>query len=378
MLALAMLATGAFLQLTAPAHATAELTVGDRVAPLTMLMFAAVGGVLVWRRPEHPFGWVMVVFAALQGLNGTTSALVQRHTPPASIVVDVASWVQSWIWIPALSLLALGILLFPDGRLPSRRWRHVLRVELVGLVGVVVLAVALWPHRGPDLVELGDAWPGFAGRVGKTAVLPLVFSGFVASLVSLFIRYRNAAVIVRLQLKWLMLAVTLLGVALISAALADVLGFGGQWWQDLFGVAGLFFLPVAIGIAVLRYRLLEIERILSRTVSYLLLTGVLLGVYASGVLGVGTLLPGESSDLLVAGSTLAVAALFRPLRSRIQSIVDRRFNRARYDASRTVDAFGARLRDEIDLSTLARDLRDVAASALEPRAISVWLREVPR
>jgi hypothetical protein len=143
------------------------------------------------------------------------------------------------------------------------------------------------------------------------------------------------------------------------------------WNPWTFGPALIW---ASVGLAILRYRLFELDRIISRTLAYLLLTSILVGVYAIGVLGVGALLPGGSSDLVVAGSTLAAAALFRPLRTRIQSTVNRRFNRSGYDAPRTVEAFGARLRDELELSSLGAELRHVVASTVEPRSVSLWLR----
>lgn len=363
---------GSVLMLTAPVGVL-DVGLDDLATAGTLTLFAIVGGVLTWRRPDHVFGWIMVGFATLLGLGGVATEVVRGPRLPPATVVDVASWLQSWIWLAGIVLLGIGLLLFPDGVLPSRRWRYLLRFDLLAMAGVVALAVALWPERGPGLVVVEDDWPGLAGDIGGV-LLPVVFGGFVAALVSLVVRYRAASAVVRLQLTWLLLAVGLLAIDLVLAAVADQLGFGDRWWHELFGVAGLFFLPVAIGLAVLRYRLFDLDRIVGRTVSYVVLTATLLAVYTLGVLGIGSvLLRDGSNDLVVAGSTLAVAVLFGPSRRRIQHAVDRRFNRDRYDAARTIEAFGAQLRDDLDVATLRTALCRTATETVQPGHVWVWL-----
>lgn len=362
-----LLVVGSFLRFAGPEQGTGGLTHGDRLA---LVLFALVGSLLSVRRFELAIGWLMLAFALVMTLGDTTSVIADWDGA-GTTAVDVAAWTGSWSWVAAVVILAIMLTLFPDGHLPSRRWRHVFRLQLVCLFLCGALAAVLWPHRGPELALLDDNWPGAAGTIGAV-LLPLVSIGFYAGLVSLVVRYRAGTTVVRYQLKWLILAVGLLVLALALAAVSDLVGFDDTWWQDVLGVAGLVFVPVAIGLAILRYRLFEIDRILSRTVSYALLTGALVGVYALGVLGVGTLIPGERSDLLVAGSTLAAAALVRPLRSRIQSGVDRRFNRARYDAAKTLEGFSSRLRDEIEVESIQHDLGGLVGTIFQARTVVTW------
>lgn len=367
--AMIVLVAGWVLNLTAPG--AVGLTFGDQVAPFSMLLFALVGTLLASRRSRNPFGWVLIAFAGTFGVGGVADGLLRRDAPPA--VLDVAAWAAAWTWVPAITILAVGLLLFPDGRLPSRRWRVVLAIQSAALGGTLLLASALWSHRGAGLVGVDDQWPGVAGTIGNL-LLPLILVGFVGSLASLLVRYRTAGTIVRLQLKWLLLAVLLLALALTLAAVSDALGIATDHAQDVLGVVGLFFLPVAIGIAVLRYRLFEIDRIISRTLTYALVTAVLIGVYVGAVVGVGALLPAaRDSDLPVALSTLVVAGLFQPVRRRVQTTVDRRFDRVRYDATRTAEAFAQRLRNEVDLGEVSRDLARTVRHAVAPASISLWL-----
>lgn len=358
---------GVALQLSASATEVAELTVGDRVAPLTFGLFAVVAGVLTARRPDLVVGWLLLGFAGLMALNGATTGLAHRLSDPGG---ELAAWLQSWTWLPAITLLAIALLHFPDGCLPSRRWRHLLWLQVGGMVLAVVLAVALWPDRGPALLDPEAPWPGSAAAIGGAA-MAVMGVGFFGALVSLLLRWRSASTLVRLQLKWLLLAVAALVMALVLAAISDLAGHGDQWWQDLFGVSGLFLLPVAIGAAVLRYRLFEIDRIISRTVAWLVLSVLSAAVYVGGVLGLGALLPADGGDGVVALSTLAVAALFQPLRGRVQRVVDRRFDRARYDAVRTIDAFGRGLRDQVSRDAVIDALRRTAAETFGTAAVGL-------
>lgn len=207
--------------------------------------------------------------------------------------------------------------------------------------------------------------------------LALTFASFVAGAVSLIFRFLRSRGEERLQLKWLMFATGVAASGLIGLAVADAGREGDPLWVDLVSTLGILGIPAAIGIAIFKYRLYAIDRIISRTVSYALLTGVLVAVYVGGVLVLGPVLRPVtgSNDLAVAGSTLAVAALFSPARRRIQSSMDRRFNRRRYDAARTVEAFSARLREEVDLNALRSDLTSTVRETLQPAHVSLWLRE---
>ena len=239
------------------------------------------------------------------------------------------------------------------------------------MVGMVALGMVAPTLGGQDVRELQVDNPiGIAGAPGVEEEAEFLFFGLLFGLglgaLSIIIRFRRSRGVERQQLKWFF----------IGALLLPAIPFGGELLpaplSNFVLPVVLSLLPVAIGVAVLRYRLYEIDRVISRTVSYLLLTGVLVGVYALGVLGVGALVPGERSDLLVAASTLAVAALFRPLRARVQRIVDRRFNRARFDAGRTLESFTSRLRDEVDVDALVEDLGATIRSTFGPKRLNVW------
>ena len=364
---LAMMLAGSIVAVGFP---TEGMTVGDRIAPVSISMFGVVGLVLTLRVPRHPFGWILLLFAGSMGISGVAETIPPDLLPSS---FGLTTWLSAWTWLPGIALLGTGLLVFPDGRLPSRRWRVLLGVDAAMLVLIGALAAALWPYRGPALVTVDDAWPGMAGTIGSV-VLPLLLIGFLGGVISLFARYRRGDQTTRLQLKWLLYAVAMLALALVLASITDTLGVQTLVVQDLLGVGGLFFLPIAVGIAVLRYRLFEIDRIISRTMSYGLVTAILVAVYAGTVLAMGSLLPGDAGDLVVATSTLLVAALFQPLRRRIQGLVDRRFNRARYDAQATVNRFGSRARTSVDVSALGEELVAVVATTMHPSNAFLWMR----
>jgi hypothetical protein len=239
------------------------------------------------------------------------------------------------------------------------------------------VAVAAWPQRGPALVDPageGPALPAAVEALGGVA-FPLMLVCGVAAVLSLVVRFRRSRGVERQQLKWFVYAaaVTLAGVLVIELVPIPE----GSVADDLLAVVGLVVvpsIPVAAGIAILRYRLYEIDRIVNRTLVYGLLSALLVLVYAAGALWLPRLLDLGESELVVAASTLAVAALFQPARRRVQALVDRRFNRARYDAARTVEAFSARLRDQVDLDTLSAELLAVVDHTVQPAAASLWLR----
>ncbi|MBW3664481.1 MAG: hypothetical protein KY469_15380 [Actinobacteria bacterium] len=348
---------------------------------LSWVGFPLVGGFVASRRPESRLAWLMLLVGtsiAVGVLGGTWllhEVRVAGRTPPGLVI-----WLEAWIVVPGFALAPFVIDRFPSDRPAEGRWRWVVRTAAAA-VAVLVGASMLRPtvvegDLEPPLV-LDNPLAAFGGlpeTLITAAALTLV--GFFVLVVGrLILRYRRAIGAERAQLKWfvaatavfpLLFAVVLPTTGLVPGAVTDGL-VALAFFLTLNGIA------VAIGIAVTRYRLYDIDRVISRTLAYALLTGVLVGVYALGVLGVGALLPGEPSDLLVAGSTLVVAALFRPLQSRIQALVDRRFNRSRYDAARTIEAFGARLRDEVDLDEVAADLGRATSAALQPRSVAVWL-----
>jgi hypothetical protein len=282
-------------------------------------------------------------------------------------------------WAPGIVLLGLLVLLFPDGRLPSSRWRWLVAtyaaVGALWMAGTVVLTVrALADHRtqvdsGGNLLLLSGHDPA-AGwwNVLQNLFFPLLIACWLASIASQALSFRRSSGERRQQLKWLLAgsAATLVAIGL-AALLRSV-----PWLSDVIGVIGFLALPVSIGVAVLRYRLFDIDRIVSRTLAYAIVTGLLVGVYAGLVL-LTTEVFGFHTPVAVAASTLAAAALFTPVRRRVQRLVDRRFNRARYDAETTVAAFADRLKDAVNLDSVRDDLAGTVHQALEPAHLSVWV-----
>lgn len=331
--------------------------------------FVAVGVLLLLRRPGSPVGWGLAGY----GLSFALTIVAEEHAGTAgSRFAELAAWYQTWGWALGLLLLGLVLLHFPDGRLPSHRWRWVRRL-IVASGALLCLALAdLWRVRH-ELVPVDDPdlYPAFARAVELIEPLPLVL--VIASCVSLARRYRLGGPVERLQLRWLFTAVVVLVFGMIG-----FLATGGPSRAplalQLLVLAGMAGIPVAVGVAVLRYRLYEIDRIVSRTVSYAILTALLVGVYAVGVVGVGSLLPAGANDLVVAGTTLLVAALFVPVRRRVGTVVDRRFHRMRYDAERAVTSFAGRLRDEIDPATIETELLQVVAATIPTTTSFVWRR----
>jgi hypothetical protein len=325
------------------------------------------GFVLASRRPENRIGWLFLVAGLALGLLGFSNqyalhALVaDRGSLPAG---QVFAWLSNWVWVIAVAALAFLFLLFPTGRLRSRRWRpaawFVGGAFALATVGALIVASRLWAH------------PFASSQVaGLTALLFLMISFLISaallvSVVAVVVRFAKSSGEERLQLKWcaaaaLLLVVVFVASIWVNSAVVNVL-------QSL----AFLCLWTAIATAVLKYRLYEIDRIISRTLAYAIVTGLLVGVYAGLVL-LTTQVFRVHTPVAVAASTLAAAALFSPLRRRVQTVVDRRFNRARYDADNTVTAFAARLNDAVDLDAVQDDLAGVVHQALEPAHVSVWI-----
>jgi hypothetical protein len=289
--------------------------------------------------------------------------------------VSAGRWIGAFggtLFVFIVGGLALLLpLMFPDGRLPSSRrgWRVVLWCDL----GYMVFASFNIFDRAPlDLPTLHGKVPNPLATATLTHLtalivlcIPMLFIGFAGSLMSMFVRWRRADLGQREQLKWVF-------VALVLSLVPFILNDTAPAASDVAFTFILPLVPIAVAVSVLRYRLYDIDRIVSRAVSYLLITGLLAGVYVACIAVIELLLPGGSS-VGVAASTLAAAALFQPLRRRVQRGVDRRFNRSQYDAARTVDAFAVRLRDEVDPDVVQHDLLDVTARAVQPVSISLWV-----
>jgi hypothetical protein len=363
-----------------------NVNVSNGVVPWWLLTpFGVVGFVVAWRKPRNPLGWCLVGLAVAGAVSedGSFYAVADYRLRHGTLPLGWAAMLAQPGWAIAIALIGVALVLFPDGTLAFPRMRWVLWLYLaIGVVwlgsayGITVDAIVRHDIRvdsGGNLVALGDsasspAWWNVVQNVG------LVVLGLSAllSLAGQVISYRRSSGERRQQLKWLLGG---FGVGLAGVVIAGLTAGHAPSWGIVVGhvaVLGIFAVPVSMGVAILKYRLYDIDRIISRTLAYAIITGVLVGVYAGMVL-LATEVLGLRSTVAVAASTLAAAALFSPLRRRVQHVVDRRFNRARYDADQTVAAFAARLKDAIDLDSVRDDLAGVVNQALEPAHISVWI-----
>jgi hypothetical protein len=396
------LASGAFYFLASSAQSPGDsFTVGavsDMLSFVFFLAFPLVGALIASKRPHNPIGWMCLVvglFWMLMTLSEVYSAHGLARPGSVPFPVTIHALLYSWLWVPTVGLLGIYmILLFPDGRLPSRRWRPL--AWLSGAV-IVVESIAVFLTPGP-LEGLGEAqnpfglegqfWLITVGWVG----LPLIPLCMVASAVSLVLRYRRSEGEVREQIKWLAFSASITGVVYLTIMSAGVIDWllswpetpsdlGTQtWWGALLeDVMLLSFcgIPVAIGFAILKYRLYDIDILINRALVYGSLTAMLVLLYVGGVVSLQyafRVLTGQGSTLAVVASTLAIAALFNPLRRRVQEFVDRRFYRRKYDAAKTLEAFSAKLRDETDLGVLTGDVVGVVKATMQPAQVSLWLR----
>ncbi len=344
-------------------------TVSNVSGQLVNVAVPAAGFVVASRRPENRIGWLFLVAGLSLGLGGFSNSYA-LHALVASAgslpAGQVFGWLSNWMWGIAVAMLAFLFLLFPTGQLRSRQWRPA--AWFVGgafalvTVSALIAATRTWAH--PFSLS-GSAIPaGLTGVLVLMSVVPLS-AALLVSVVAVVVRFAKSSGEERSQLKWcaaaaLVLAVEFVVSIWVTSAAVNVL-------QSL----AFLCLWMAIAIAVLKYRLYEIDRIISRTLAYAIVTGLLIGVYAGLVL-LATQVLTLKSPVAVAGSTLVAAALFNPLRRRVQWAVDRRFNRARYDADQTVAAFAARLKDAVDLDAVQTDLASVVQRAVEPAHVSLW------
>ena len=364
--------------LSALAH---QLTFGGVGQLLLMIPFAAVGALVASRQPRNPIGWLLLAIAvtASYGADAGFYAVRAYHIDHHSLPLSRLAVFLTQGWVSMLVLLPLPILFFPDGKI-SRRWRWTLGayIALVAvLIGHVVVtdfgAFTDHPVRidsSGELKQLGSSGGSGAGF----AVVVLLFVAISLSwVIRQVVLYRRSTGDRRQQLKWLLAGGSFSVVGFLIAITVGSSSHGVLSAVGKVGFLGLIALPISIGIGILRYRLYDIDRLISRTLSYALLTGLLVGVFAGLVLLTTRVLP-FSSPVGVAASTLAAAGLFSPLRRRLQRLVDRRFNRARYDAEATVAAFGASLRDAVDVETVLDELAAAAAGSLEPAHVTVWIK----
>jgi hypothetical protein len=329
-----------------------------------------VGALIAARLPGNVYGWLWCATGLAAGLAEVAGPLVHLLGGPRW----VGLLIESYAFVGLLALVFFVILLFPTGRLPTHRWRWVARaVVLSELLLVLVLPLVPGPS-GPAAAPWAPR--GAAARyltAGIQVGVVTMFGLILVAILSVVFRFRRAGPVERRQLTWFMYAAVLNGVFLVEGG---VLGVLGVLVDTALTSVGFLLLAAAVGIAVLRYRLYEIDRIVSRTVSYGALTGGLVALYLLVVTLLRPLLEPltGSSALAVAGSTLAVAAVFNPARRRLQAVVDRRFDRARYDAARAVEAFAARLRNQVDLDEVTVGLRDTVAATVAPTRVALWLR----
>ena len=363
------------------AHQSLNAATGS--VPVWVEVPAAVGGfVVAWRKPGNPLGWIFLGSAAISMLSEDAAyyAVADYRLHHGGLPLGWVALLAQPSGVLGLVLLGLMFLLFPDGRPPSPQWRWVLWVYAgIGLVWITWTATitvgAVMSHHpqvdsaGQLFLVSGDDPAAGWWNTAYTGIFLLVAVCLVASLAGQVASWRRSSGERRQQLKWLMAG----SAALVAGAvISTVLGTAAIGIACF--LAGLVAFSLCVGVAVLRYRLFDIDRVISRTLAYTIVTGLLVGVYAGIVLLATEVLRFHHSTVAVAAATLAAATLFNPVRRRVQKIVDRRFNRARYDADRIIAGFAARLKDAVDLDAVRADLASSVQQTLEPAHISVWIR----
>jgi N-terminal 7TM region of histidine kinase len=378
--ALVLVLAAAAVPLARLAHQS--LNAATASAPVWVTVPGAVGGfVVAWRKPGNPLGWIFLSAAALSMLtdDATYYAVFDYRLHHGGLPLGWVALLAQPSGLLSLVLLGLVFLLFPDGRPPSPRWRWVLwayaGIGLVWITWTAVITVGAilghHPQVDPDgqlFLVSGDDPAAGSWNTAATAIFLLVALCLVASLAGQVASWRRSSGERRQQLKWLMAG---LAAIVAGAGISTVPGtgtIGGACY-----LAGLFLFSLCVCVAVLRYRLFDIDRVISRTLAYAIVTGLLVGVYA-GIVLLATEVLQIRSAVAVAAATLAAAALFNPLRRRVQNLVDRRFNRARYDADRIIAGFAARLQGTVDLDAVQVDLASSVQQTLEPAHVSVWIR----
>lgn len=359
------------------------LTFNEIIELVPTLGIALVATVLIWKRPGNLVGWILAALGIAGAFVEATSALFEPSPDrPLSGIELAMITIDRKLFLANFGLVAALFHTFPTGRTASPIWRKVARVTFIAFV-LMALQFAFDPGPVDNELPPGPANPlnpiGVTGPVGTalrvlgTAATPVfLIGGLVGGVASIVHRYRRAGLVERLQLKWfaataaifgsfLLLNVFLRGTDLVSIEVLDV----------ALSVMATGF-PVAIGVSVLRYRLYDIDRIISRTVAYTIVTALLGGTFALIVLLPTQLVGADTPDYVIAAATLVVAALFGPVRRRVQNAVDRRFNRARYDASRTIEAFATRLREQVDIDALGAELQDIVIRTMQPSHVSLW------
>ena len=360
---------------------------GDLIILLPLVAWtitsSTVGTIIATRRPENPIGWVLSAIGFLWASNSFFGLYAIRAlvTYPGSLPAgEAAAWVASWVVTPAFGFIAYLFFLFPDGRSLSPRWRLLLWINgIVIAAAIIVQALTPGPIEGMEGIRNPLGIEGYRDSLSFVGELLFIVSDLLVlvSVASVFVRLRHADRTTRQQIKWLAYAAALLGTVVIVSIAGDILFGGFGWWIFLIVILAFLCLPLSLGVAVLRYRLYDIDIIINRTLVYGPLTATLLALYFGGVATVQVVLralTGQESQLAVVVSTLVIAALFNPLRRRVQNFIDRRFYRRKYDATRTLEEFSAKLREGTDLDALSSELLLVVRETVQPEHASLWLR----
>ena len=386
-LAISLIGMIAFAVLEADSGSWERDPVGETMLVVALLMFPLMGALIVARDADNAVGWIFCAVGLVTGIGGTAQSYATstlRGTATPNVVGVLAAWIASWWWWPLLGLImVVTLFLFPTGRLPSRRWRFAFGIGVLGLLLITVMAMlqpslegvaednqrVIYEIRNPIGIDgIGDPEASPLGGIGFGMLAFGIFSGALALIVR-FVRSRG---IERQQLKWFALT----GAAIpLNIFLEEVVG-DALVDSNLPFALTIGALPTAAGIAILRYRLYDIDVVINRALVYGSLTAVLGGLYVGIVFSMQSLLAPVTaeSDFAVAGSTLAVAALFRPVRTRVQRFIDHRFYRRKFNAQRTAEDFNTRLRDEVELSAVTTQLVDVVRETMQPSHVSLWLR----
>jgi hypothetical protein len=348
----------------------AELVLNHHaIGIVTAIGLAVLGALIAARQPRNPIGWLMSVGALFLGVFSFTQQYAPLAVAESLPGVDVTSWLAAWTNLPGIAITIIFVfLLFPDGRLPSPRWRPVAWLMAAAtVVPAAVLAARAWPVRGPELVLQSFEHPAVDGVFSTGFFLVLALS--VVALAGLIVRFRRSTGVERQQIKWFA----------YGAMIGIPLGLPAEvpFWGPILELVQPPLMFTGLGIGMFRYRLYDVDRLLNRTLVYGLLTVSLAAGYAAAVLLGGRVVSGgRTSSLVVAAATLAVAAAFQPLRRAIKEAVDRRFNRRRYDAARTIEAFAVHLRQQVDPEALRAELLAVVDQTVQPTQASLWLRPV--
>jgi hypothetical protein len=334
---------------------------------VTAIGLSLLGALIAARRPGNPIGWLMVVGALFLGVFSFSQQYAPLAVAESLPGVDLTSWLAAWTNLPGIAItITFVFLLFPDGRLPSPRWRPVgWLLAAATVVPSAVLAVRAWPVRGPELAVQSFDHPAVGDAFSAGFALVLALS--LVSLAGLIVRFRRSTGAERQQIKWFA----------YGAMIGIPLGLPAEvpFWGPILELVQPPLMFAGLGIGMFRYRLYDVDRLLNRTLVYGLLTVSLAAAYAAGVLLLGRVVSGgRTSSLVVAAVTLAVAAAFQPLRRAIQRAVDRRFNRRAYDAAATIEAFAVRLRRQVDPDALRAELLALVDQTVQPTRASLWLR----